>query len=133
MARSPQISNRKAYDRSRSRTEKRREQNRKAGRKRRSQPGWKHRVTIYERYGLSLVRYLATVHFQDEKCAICRTPFALLKGKHNPVNIDHCHQTLQVRGALCHHCNVMLGGAKDNPMTLVRAVNYLKECSPWVF
>lgn len=37
---------------------------------------------------------------QDFKCAICR---ASLQGK--PANLDHCHDTGEVRGMLCGWCN----------------------------
>ena len=41
---------------------------------------------------------------QDGKCAICRRPF----GARGP-QLDHCHATGFVRGALCLSCNVKLG------------------------
>lgn len=41
--------------------------------------------------------------------------------------IDHCHVTNRFRGISCHHCNLMLGGAKDNPETLRKGAEYLEK------
>lgn len=51
-------------------------------------------------------------------CALCGEP-----GQH----IDHCHTTGRVRGHLCNNCNKGLGHFKDNPDTLLKAIEYLKE------
>lgn len=40
--------------------------------------------------------------------------------------VDHDHATGVVRGLLCSSCNVALGLAKDNPITLERLANYLR-------
>jgi hypothetical protein len=40
-------------------------------------------------------------------------------------HIDHDHRSGQVRGILCHHCNVMLGHAWDNAIILRAGVDYL--------
>jgi hypothetical protein len=40
--------------------------------------------------------------------------------------VDHCHTTGAVRGILCHHCNLLLGHAKDAEDTLLSAVTYLR-------
>jgi hypothetical protein len=54
--------------------------------------------------------------------------------------IDHDEKTGLVRGLLCHHCNVMLGHARDDIPTLESAVEYLelahctlsKEAETWL-
>lgn len=38
---------------------------------------------------------------------------------------DHCHKSGFFRGFICHNCNTILGHAKDNPVTLQEAINYL--------
>jgi hypothetical protein len=54
-------------------------------------------------------------------CDICKEGFSSPSEK----NIDHCHKTGRVRGTLCGGCNRMLGGARDNPLFLSRAIHYL--------
>lgn len=52
-------------------------------------------------------------------CPIC------LRKLDNPV-IDHNHKNGKTRGLICNHCNVSLN-VIENPETLRRALNYLKE------
>ncbi len=51
-------------------------------------------------------------------CGICGDPMR------RPV-LDHCHQTMIVRGLLCSNCNVGLGQFKDNVGILSSAINYI--------
>ena len=61
---------------------------------------------------------------QDGHCASCpATESGRKKDKY--LIVDHDHETGEVRGLLCHHCNIMLGGAKDNIATLQNAITYL--------
>ena len=73
-------------------------------------------------YGLTREDYAAILAYQDGKCAICRrTP------RYN-LDIDHCHKTGVVRGALCKPCNRrLLPSVRDDVMVLARAINYLKR------
>ena len=57
---------------------------------------------------------------QENRCAICNEKFPLLA-------VDHCHETLLVRGLLCTNCNNGLGRFKDNIVYLENAIKYLKE------
>ena len=52
-------------------------------------------------------------------CQIC--------GGFQRLSIDHDHVTGKVRGLLCSPCNIGLGGFKDNPESLLKAVEYLKN------
>ena len=54
----------------------------------------------------------------DSKCAICQKSDLRL-------SVDHCHSTGQIRGWLCHNCNVGLGHFKDDTDLLRAAINYL--------
>ena len=54
-------------------------------------------------YGLSLDDLASIYKAQGGKCAICQSP-KTLKGN-GCLHIDHCHETNQVRGLLCHKCN----------------------------
>ena len=72
------------------------------------------------KYGLKPGEYESMYGEQRGMCAIC--------DKHElKLAIDHDHYTGKVRGLLCRRCNLMLGMAKDDPETLISALNYLIE------
>lgn len=85
--------------------------------RRKGQPGY--RLTSAEREML-LVR-------QNYACAVCGRDSRRLV-------VDHDHATGQVRGLLCHHCNVGLGWFGDDAVILERAFRYVaperKEVPP---
>ena len=63
---------------------------------------------------------------QEGHCALCpATESGRKEDKH--LIVDHDHETGDVRGLVCHHCNIMLGGAKDNITTLQNAISYLAK------
>jgi Recombination endonuclease VII len=53
-------------------------------------------------------------------CQICGT------GERRLV-IDHDHDTMKIRGVLCHICNTGIGAFKDNPGLIQKAINYLEN------
>lgn len=54
---------------------------------------------------------------QDGRCKIC--------GQLKKLNVDHDHATGEVRGLLCHGCNVGIGFFRDSPELLRSAIDYL--------
>jgi len=64
--------------------------------------------------------------FQEQNgvCAICNKEEVM---KNKNLCIDHCHSTGNIRGLLCHSCNVGIGHFKDNLDVLKNAINYLKN------
>ena len=78
------------------------------------------------RYGVSAEQFAEMVEKQDGRCAICGEVFAYT-GRWDRPNLDHDHQTDAVRGLLCHHCNTMLGFARDSLDVLEAAVNYMRS------
>jgi len=53
---------------------------------------------------------------------ICQNP-----GCNNPATcIDHCHDSLQVRGRLCNGCNTSLGMLSEDPVRITGLLKYLK-------
>lgn len=66
-------------------------------------------------YGLSEKRVKEL--FKIKCCEIC--------GKEKPLNIDHCHDSLKVRGMLCTPCNTALGSLRDSKDLLLKAINYI--------
>lgn len=78
----------------------------------------------YERklnYGLSQADFDAMLEAQNFKCAICETEDSGKRSWH----VDHDHETGEVRGLLCLHCNVGLGHFKDRTDLLGKAADYL--------
>lgn len=63
---------------------------------------------------------------QNNSCAICKDPFIDSKRP----DIDHDHETGQVRGLLCNTCNRGIGYLKDSPINILNAYDYLKKFKP---
>lgn len=72
-------------------------------------------------YGLTQEEYESLVKMQNAKCAICG------KDKSEPLNVDHDHTTLIIRGLLCRECNRAIGFFGDDPKNLIKASEYLKR------
>lgn len=65
---------------------------------------------------------------QNNACAICKQPNKTKRNnKLKRMAIDHCHKTMKIRGLLCHHCNALIGYAKDSIEILKAAIKYLEE------
>jgi len=77
-------------------------------------------------YGVSQEQYDAMFASQSGRCAVCDEPL-------NIVHIDHNHRCCVgdrscgecVRGLLCADCNRGLGCFHDDPISLLRAIEYL--------
>lgn len=65
--------------------------------------------------------YAAMLVKQGGVCAICGA--APSNGKR--LHLDHCHDSEQVRGLLCHGCNCGLGHFRDDVTRMARAIQYL--------
>jgi hypothetical protein len=79
-------------------------------------------------YGITIEEYENLLISQNHKCAICG---ADKPGGRGRWHIDHNHETQQVRGILCHKCNVGLGHFNDNTNLLHKALNYLGYFETW--
>lgn len=82
----------------------------------------------YQRtYGISVKDVEQMLKNQNYVCAICKTEgFKMNDSVYSTLNIDHCHKTKDVRGALCHNCNRALGLFQDSITYLESAIQYLK-------
>jgi len=76
-----------------------------------------------QRYNLSIeqIREL----YSTRNCPICGVPFSGMDIK--SLHVDHDHVTGKVRGLLCLNCNWLIGHAKEDPGTLERAAQYLRN------
>jgi len=74
-------------------------------------------------YGITLEQYQAMAAEQGHRCALCGEPPETAKRMH----VDHDHATGRIRALLCHHCNLLLGNAKDSTVRLRQAIAYLER------
>lgn len=81
------------------------------------------RYARQRKYGLTEEKFNALLESQGGVCAICSQEF---KGTRD-CNVDHNHETGEVRGLLCHDCNTGIGSLGDDCERLSRAIEYLKE------
>lgn len=79
-------------------------------------------LKLLRKYGISHNNYLELLEAQNGRCAICGTD---VPGGKGAFHVDHCHNSRQVRGLLCHSCNVGLGHFKDQESLLLKAALYL--------
>jgi hypothetical protein len=79
---------------------------------------------LRHRYGLSIEKFDELLKVQGRSCAICNSIKAGRKTD-QWLLVDHSHDSKEVRGLLCHKCNVGLGAFKDTPEILLRAFYYL--------
>jgi NMD protein affecting ribosome stability and mRNA decay len=77
---------------------------------------------IKRKYGLDIDEYNQLLESQNHKCAICGEE---MHGRE--VTVDHCHQTMRIRGILCGKCNKGLGHFRDRIDVLTKAISYLEH------
>lgn len=74
-------------------------------------------------YNMTLEQYDKMFEEQDGVCAICGG----INANGRRLYVDHNHKTKKIRALLCHHCNHLIGYAKEDITVLRSAINYLKE------
>lgn len=86
---------------------------------REANPGKDREYQLRSLYGITVEQYDAMFEAQGGLCAICGRP------GNGPLRVDHDHETNEVRGLLCHGCNVAIGLMADDPDRLIAAAAYL--------
>lgn len=74
----------------------------------------------FKRHGITEDVYRQMLVAQNNTCPICKESFEVVRP-----NIDHCHDTQEVRGILCWGCNIGIGQFKDDIERLQNAIIYL--------
>jgi len=94
------------------------------------QRSWIH--GLKKRYGVSAEQYEEALSKQNGRCAVCGAGhFALSPlGYRRRLAIDHDHATGQMRGLLCHKCNMAVGYMDDNPDRADLIAAYLRRWAP---
>lgn len=75
-----------------------------------------------KKYNLTVEEYNDLLTAQDHRCKIC--------DRARDLSIDHDHITGKVRGLLCTPCNTSLGVFGDDPVLLIKAIEYLQGTKP---
>lgn len=79
-------------------------------------------------YGCDQATYDRFFEKQGGVCAICgKKETRVAKGSLCSLAVDHDHETGEIRGLLCYHCNLALGHFKDSIEMLYEAANYLEK------
>jgi hypothetical protein len=84
-------------------------------------------------YGISEQEYQSMLERQGGVCAICRKPETATHAKSGVVkrlNVDHCHETGQIRGLLCQSCNRAIGLLNHDKDLFHQAIAYLSRSFP---
>jgi hypothetical protein len=77
--------------------------------------------SLKSRYNLTIEDLLEMLRKQNGVCAICGKPPK--EGRN--LDVDHCHETKEIRGLLCNNCNRALGHFQDSKENLEKAIEYL--------
>lgn len=78
----------------------------------------KRRTNRQKRYGVTEEQFAELKASQEHRCRICLR-------ESDRLHVDHCHETGNIRGLLCFHCNAGLGHFRDDPSMLMSAIRYL--------
>jgi len=81
-------------------------------------------------YGIDIKQYNNILKAQGNACGICEA-----KENNNKrtkyFDVDHCHESGQVRGLLCTNCNMGLGKFNHDIKWLIAAIKYLVRDSDY--
>lgn len=90
--------------------------------KRQAAKEWQARTGGGKRGAHGLTIGQAREYRKGKACAAC--------GDTEMLRVDHDHETGEIRGVLCHWCNMALGYAKDDTDRLRSLIAYLEESLP---
>jgi Recombination endonuclease VII len=79
------------------------------------------RAAELSRIGKQAKQEIAAGRPRPDSCEVCR------RSSKRTLHFDHCHTTGNFRGWLCNGCNAALGHAKDDPNTLLKLAEYLRN------
>lgn len=82
---------------------------------------------LKKQFGIGSSEYAVMLEAQKGVCAICKQAetHKHQNGSVRSLAVDHCHGSGKIRGLLCGSCNTMIGQAKDDPVILRAAIEYL--------
>jgi hypothetical protein len=77
---------------------------------------------LIRRYGITAAEYDIMLDAQGGVCAICGTA-----PNKRRLDVDHSHETGEVRELLCPACNVVLGLVGEDIGTLKNIIKYIRK------
>ena len=83
---------------------------------------------LVREYGITRGEYDLLLIKQEFGCACCGSTHSKRKG-HKRLVVDHDHATGEVRGLLCHPCNVALGLLYDDSQLIRTLADYVDTTS----
>ena len=82
------------------------------------------KYALKARFGITLEQYTEMLEEQNHCCAVCLRHKSEFKTN---LAVDHNHETREIRGLLCTHCNHVIIGRNKNDELLRRAGDYLDK------
>ena len=95
----------------------------RGGKEKQKQRSFKNNL---KKYGITPEIYQEMFTAQEGKCAICSSGIVSRSKASYNLFVDHCHDTLDFRGWLCHKCNAGIGLLGDTIEGLENALAYMK-------
>ncbi|MDY7087033.1 MAG: endonuclease VII domain-containing protein [Actinomycetota bacterium] len=109
--------------------------------KRSEEPEINRKANLWRHYRMRLADYEEMRAAQGYRCAACGAHESEIDVSRSggrlrqdgtkaialPLQVDHCHDTMKVRGLLCSRCNRVIGTAKDDPARLEGCAAYLRS------
>ncbi len=81
---------------------------------------------LKQTYDINLEKWNELYKRQNGVCAICKQPETTIwRGKRVNLAVDHCHETLEVRGLLCIRCNRAMGLMKENVSWILSMADFI--------
>lgn len=82
---------------------------------------------LQRKYGITLEEYWELLKSQDFKCASCGDFASDLSDSWPRFPVDHDHDTGEVRGILCPHCNIAFGHLKEDVERVQKLLHYIQR------
>ena len=81
-------------------------------------------------YGITREQFLELAKKNNNRCAAC----GAYAGKEpHALNVDHNHETNEIRGLLCEGCNTALGWIDDSPKRAEYLAEYLRNSGTGIY
>lgn len=92
-------------------------------------PGLERERNLIRKYGITTEQYNNKLNEQNSVCAICENVESSRSrtGGHKKLAVDHCHNSLKIRGLLCWRCNGTIGKVEDNIELMQKMIDYIRK------